>query len=71
MKNYPHIKSKRGFVRERRKHVKALKKAIWGVRCGCAIRAIYGDDTTEMLKAVNMLNMAFNTVDSITKKLAK
>ncbi len=70
MKNWPHIKSKRGFVRERRKDVKVLKKAIYGVRRGCAIRDIYGDDTTDLLKAVKALDEHFETINSITKKHA-
>jgi hypothetical protein len=70
MKDYPHIKTKRGFVRERRKALKSIKKMLFGVRTGCAITAIYGKDTKAMMSAVTDLNDAIRRIDEITKKLA-
>lgn len=71
MKNHPHIKSKRDFVRERRKHLKIIKRHIDGIRCGCAMPEIYGEDVRAMLSAVTDMNDAIRRIDEITKRLAK
>ena len=71
MKNYPEIKSKREFVRARRRDLKRLKKASWDIRSGCAITDIYGEQTQAMYSAVDDISVAINCIDEITKRLAK
>ncbi len=69
MKKYPHIKSKRGFVRERRKALTIIKKQLRDLERGCAIVEIYGDDRDLMMTAINNLHEAIRVIDRITKKL--
>ncbi len=71
MKNYKHIKSKREFVRSRRKYLKLAKKAIADIRCGCAIKDIYGKYTNAMMSAVTDIRDGLRRIDEITKKLTK
>lgn len=71
MKGFPHIKSKRWFVRERRKHLKVIKRHIDGVRSGCAMPEIYGKNVRAMLSAVTDMNDAIRRIDEITKRLAR
>ncbi len=69
MKNYLYIKSKREFIRERRKALKPLKKLIWDLRSGCAMPVIYGEHTLDMQDAIHRMEKAFKVIDEITKKL--
>lgn len=69
MKNHPHIKSKRWFVREKRKELKVAKKALDGLRSGCAMDIIYGKDTRSMTSAVHKARSALKEIDEITKRL--
>jgi len=71
MKNCPHIKTKRGFIRDRRKSIKPAKKSIQDLRRGCAITAVYGKDTRRMMAAVTNMNDSLRIIDEITKKLAR
>ena len=71
MKNYPHIKSKRDFIRERRKSLKVSKKAIDDICCGCAIKDIYGYHVKAMMSAVTDVRDGLRRIDEITKELAK
>ena len=71
MRNCPHIKTKREFIRERRRALKPAKKAIQHLRMGCAIGAVYGEDTLKMMKAVTSMNDSLRIIDEITKKLAQ
>lgn len=71
MKDYPHIKSKRWFVRERRKELKVANKALDDLRRGCAMNIIYGEDTRNMTSAVHKTQCALKEIDEITKRLAK
>lgn len=70
MKNCPYIKSKREFVRNRRKSLKIAKKAVDDLSRGCAINAIYGKRTNQMMSAITNINDAIRCIDEITKKIA-
>lgn len=68
MRCTPYIKeTKREWIRQKRREIRAVRKLLSKLRSGSAIRAIYG--TRDFCKAVETMNEALNRMDEITKPL--
>ncbi len=70
MKAYSHIKrTRREFIREKRRSLKKAKKALNELRLGCACKDIF-DGTFAFEKAVIQMQVALDKMNKITKPLA-
>ena len=62
-------RTRREFIREKRRSLKKLKRALDEVRCGCAIHK-YFDGTNSFHRAFDEAWAAYRKMDAITKPLA-
>ena len=68
-KQYPQVtETRREFIREKRRQLKATKKACARLRMGCALHDLF-DGTPSYQRAVHDLESALNKIDKITKPI--
>jgi len=62
-------KTRREFIREKRRSLKKLKKTLYDVRMGCALHEMF-DGTQDFYYAFLQAEKAYKEMDRITKPLA-
>jgi len=68
-RSYSHIEeTRREFIREKRRHIKAAKKSFKKLRSGCALSLFFGG-TYDFQRACRQMGLALKKMDEITKPL--
>ncbi len=62
-------KTRREFLREKRRQIKRARKVLGQLHCGCAVPELF-DGTDDFWTAVYKMEDAVNEMDRITKPLA-
>lgn len=68
MRHRPHLPTRREFIRDRRRHIRAARKICNELHLGCACTDIFGG--MDFHCAVAKMEIALDEMDRITKPLA-